>query len=707
MILQLLNPWMLLGAVALSAPILIHLLTRHTPQTVHFPTLRFLRRALARQSRLMRMRHLLLLLLRLFLLALLVAAFAKPVLKLPFQKLMVTRGRSATLLALDVSLSMGYTGSGTTPLSRAKAEAIKVLQSLQSRDRANVLLVSASSQSVAPQMTRDLNLLREGIESAEATMEEADFNAALERAADEFGREGAKAVQKELYVISDFQRTNWAPVRLEAVPPDVNLYLVDVDSELKANTAVTELRLRPSSPRVGDVVEVSCEVANYSPEPREIPVQFELAGEQRLSQRVLAPTFGSATALFRLRPNRAGDHEGLVSIPADHLKADNVRCVALRLLKGLSVLLLTDESPDDDTTSAFYLLRALNPRRNQEVSLRVTVVNGKQALTRDLTSADVVFVSNLDYLEADLAEKLLDYMTNNGSVLYFLGGGQAEAQLARLNAASSSGPITPFTVTDLVDLHGMGRGYVTWAEARFESPMLSLFRDPEHGDLSKLKFFKFRLVRDSDERAEVLLKYEDRTPAAARRRVGGGSFVLCNFSPHPQFSDMMKHEVFPPLLHELVKGALAEESASQDFRVGHVASTAFEDYGGSAQPSLAFSDPRGEQTTARWQRTGGRLSVLFETTPQPGFYRVRLNGREAAAAAVNVSPDESDLRELEGAELAAKQRMERHAYSVRADADPAHVERLRRGRELWHVFLLAALLVALAEHGVAWWMRTK
>ena len=69
--LELLTPWRLWGAGARAAPLLIHLLTRAAQRTVMFPTLQFLRRTLARQSKLLRLRHLVLLLLRMLLLALL------------------------------------------------------------------------------------------------------------------------------------------------------------------------------------------------------------------------------------------------------------------------------------------------------------------------------------------------------------------------------------------------------------------------------------------------------------------------------------------------------------------------------------------------------------------------------------------------------------------------------------------------------------
>ncbi len=74
------HPMMWFGIVALGIPVAIHLLTRRTPQDMVFPTLQFLRAAMARQSHLFRLRHILLLVLRTLLVLLLLLAFIKPVL---------------------------------------------------------------------------------------------------------------------------------------------------------------------------------------------------------------------------------------------------------------------------------------------------------------------------------------------------------------------------------------------------------------------------------------------------------------------------------------------------------------------------------------------------------------------------------------------------------------------------------------------------
>src|SRR2546423_1593294 len=58
---SLLHPAMLGSLAAISMPLLIHLLTRRSRRRLPLPTVRFLQRSIASQSRLVRSRHLILL----------------------------------------------------------------------------------------------------------------------------------------------------------------------------------------------------------------------------------------------------------------------------------------------------------------------------------------------------------------------------------------------------------------------------------------------------------------------------------------------------------------------------------------------------------------------------------------------------------------------------------------------------------------------
>jgi hypothetical protein len=72
------NPLFLIAGMAAAIPILLHLIKREHARKIEFPTLMFLRRISRKTIRYQKLRHLLLLLLRILALVLVVLAFMRP-----------------------------------------------------------------------------------------------------------------------------------------------------------------------------------------------------------------------------------------------------------------------------------------------------------------------------------------------------------------------------------------------------------------------------------------------------------------------------------------------------------------------------------------------------------------------------------------------------------------------------------------------------
>src|SRR5262249_30606293 len=124
-----LHPLLLGGLLLAGIPILLHLIMRQKPKRLPFPALRFLLQRHRTNQRSMRLRHLLLLALRIFLIAAMCLALARP--KLFSGMLDWTEGQPvAVVLLIDTSYSMQYTAGGKTRLEEAKVRADEILKDL-------------------------------------------------------------------------------------------------------------------------------------------------------------------------------------------------------------------------------------------------------------------------------------------------------------------------------------------------------------------------------------------------------------------------------------------------------------------------------------------------------------------------------------------------------------------------------------------------
>ena len=363
-----------------------------------------------------------------------------------------------------------------------------------------------------------------------------------------------------------------------------------------------------------------------------------------------------------------------------------------------TVVLLTDEALNGSPTGAYFLSRALNPVPDQPGGIRVLARHATELTEADLKTSDAVLLEAVTTMPADRLPMLANYVANGGTLLVFAGGPNFIGQMQALAHLGKNGDGLAFLPQSALDVSQRGKGYLTLTEARYDSPLLKLFKSPDAADLGKIHFTRLFLTTEPDKRAEVLLKYEDGTPAAARRNFGAGSILLCNFSTSPADSDLPRQEFFPPLLHEFLKGLTDRGSDRRELFPGGSASTTVD--ADQVRGSVACLDPNSEPERVTVDKPSG--GVIVERVDRIGFHAILANGQPVATLAVNPHPDESDLRAIDPRELQSK-RAKHAAYAVHAGAVGAasELDSLRHDRPLWPWCLLAVLLLLLLEHAVA------
>ena len=119
-----LTPLFLVALAGLAIPVLLHLIQRERKQVVQFPSLMFLRRIPYQSVRRRRIRHWLLLMMRLAALALVVMAFARPFFRGADPAAAAAGGAREVVVLIDRSYSMGYGDRWT----RAQAAARQAVQ---------------------------------------------------------------------------------------------------------------------------------------------------------------------------------------------------------------------------------------------------------------------------------------------------------------------------------------------------------------------------------------------------------------------------------------------------------------------------------------------------------------------------------------------------------------------------------------------------
>ena len=158
-----LNPWLLLGLAAVALPVILHLAMRRRPQRISFPAAHLVRQSNVAGGGRARLRHLLLMALRMLVLALFVIIMARPV--QPDSSISTVAGNAAAavVLCFDNSPSMAYTVGGRSRLDEAVEQADAVLAGLPAGSRAAI--VDLQSAGLVNQLQSDPAITRRDLQT--------------------------------------------------------------------------------------------------------------------------------------------------------------------------------------------------------------------------------------------------------------------------------------------------------------------------------------------------------------------------------------------------------------------------------------------------------------------------------------------------------------------------------------------------------------
>jgi hypothetical protein len=225
-------PVLLGGLVLAGVPILLHLIMRQKPKMLLFPAFRFLVQKHRTNQRKLRLRHLLLLILRVMLLVAICLALARPKLLQSGLNLSTDRPVAAVFL-FDTSYSMGYkTSDQVTRLEEAKKRGLELVDELPEGSRF-AILDSADAVLSRGEWLASRSQARERIKGLRPQAAGAAVSFRLEDAFRMFADlalgkedEARKDLPRLLCVFSDRTRASWDTGRLsylfgasDQVPP--------------------------------------------------------------------------------------------------------------------------------------------------------------------------------------------------------------------------------------------------------------------------------------------------------------------------------------------------------------------------------------------------------------------------------------------------------------------------------------------------------
>jgi len=595
---NLLFPAMLAGFAGLAVPIALHLIARSRFPVWDFPTIRLLRYEKRDNVFARKLVDPWQLLLRLLVIALLVAAMAR--IFLP--RLSAKPAPRNLVVVLDSSASMKMAAresSEDDPIStldQAKRIAARLLSEIALPSRCALITVGDEMSVVPMAPTPDAALL-----ALEPVVSGGGTGPGLVRAVAQSCEmiRGRREVKSQIVVLTDLRASAFrtrnqrdlqeiAEARSE-IGDALEIIVVDVGASDAENVAILDAYLRGDKARMNDDAHVITRVQNLGAEPQPAKLILTVAGKQEAAfhKLSLGPGEEAIVDLTSHVKHQLRSFASVVLQESDAVMHDNVFSVPFVVVPVRKVLIVNGASEVDRSTSmsifggfggeeeleeevidgARIMQYVLNPAEQLEGNLAGTglkpkVITPEKLAGETLSSYHVVILYDVNELPGQAAKDFYTYVRSGRSVLIICSAqtnpvdfndnlANPEAEYGALSPAKigvEQGFSTPIGLRLSNGSESATNGAVSYTPG----PWLAPFRNQRQGGIRVIRIAKAREIRNIENGANVLLQGTGGQALAVEAKRGEGRVVLFGFGVELSRGNIAMTKAFPLLTWRLI-----------------------------------------------------------------------------------------------------------------------------------------------------------
>lgn len=685
-----LNPAVLLGLLAASIPILIHLLNLRKLKRVEFSSLMFLKELQKNQIRKIKLKQWLLLLIRVMIVILLVTAFARPTLESAIIGGTASTVKTTAIFIIDDSFSMEVLEPNGSRFNITKNIVKELLSNLKEGDDASIIYLS-DKDGDEKQSSKNISEMSNQISGKNISFVSGSVHNAFAAAAKLL--DNSQNFAKEIYFISDFQKTNEDAQKVysdfgKVFNERVKLFLFRFDEKDINNLSIDSLRLNTQLFEKNKPVSISAFVNNHSAQKIDNRVISLFINGERSAQKGFTINGGSSAEII-LEGNikSSGFNKIIVETEEDELNADNKKYISFFLPEKINALVAVEKSGDEKFITA--LLNAFG-----ENSVDYSVKNISQINSSMLKDFDLVYLIGA---RDEISSSIKSYAQNGGGVFLFP---SSVSDINSLNIFMSSLSIPLFKQKIIVD--DENGSDIFFAETDFNHPIFqNLFENKKEKEIESPTFTSyFQIPRTAG--INNIISMPDRSAFLAEHKLGKGKLFILNVSPTMEHSNLPLKSVFVTMLIKSMFYLSIKENTDNSAQTGD---ELFIELSNFPQRKIRVISPSQNEEFINESANEGKNIYGYSKTFEPGFYKFFSGNELKDLRVINGNANESQQ------EYFSKDDFEKYLDEINFKGNKNWIDissnfseeitRARFGSELWKIFLIAALLFALLEMFVA------
>lgn len=662
---------MLYGLFALAIPIMVHLFNFRRHKLVYFSDTSLLQSLKQETARTNRLKHLLVLLMRLLAITALVLAFARPY--FPTGKNVQQSENELVMLYLDNSVSMQMAGVEGSLLDDARKSALEIIDFF-GPDKNFILLTNSFSPRHERPMNRDEAKQQLTFVSADAPPVQADE--ILKRAKSisaKFDQE-----KTSLFLLSDFQKSAFKSLN-PTTDSSLMLYLLPFSALNKANVYIDSCWLESPVVQVDMAVTLNVRLRNEGDEIlKGMALRLEAGGKTLAIANTDIDAWSERLLQLSFVPESSGNFNAQLSISDYPIVFDDTYYINLKVASRVKVLELFEENPNESLVFLFQGDTLFNLDQRNILQFDI------QSLSR----YNLVVAPYSTGLSDGLKAALIDYAEGGGALVL-----QAPLQKQPSTESLESG--LQMQISPLIDTASTRINRIMTEHPFFQDVFSKV---PANADFPTVnQHFQLR----NNPSAAVLIQLLNGNPFLTIQEAGQGTIFHLAVNLDEKWSGLTTSSLFAPLVIRMAFWGDTRNTLAYEIGLDRLVPLKFELDNTDAVLTVKGINFNFEFIPGVENRGQQLLLNMADQLPQAGFYEIFSGDSLVSQMAWNESRKESEMQFFSEDEIQALF-VEKGYGLVKTLATNQPVSHSSLSADLhqanaWWWFIVAALLFLITE----------
>lgn len=664
-------PHFLFAFFALLIPIFIHLFNFRKYRSEHFSNVKLLKDILLKTKKESRLKHYIVLILRILAISALVLAFAQPF--IPNHNIKSQKGNLVSIF-IDNSFSMEANSKNGSFLKEATDAAKKVVNEFSYND--DFILITHDFSAKQSQILNKDEILNE-IEMIQISPKSQNFSD-IWKFNKNIGSYSHKSNSLHYY-ISDFQKNF---VDFSALKKDTSGYnfLIPIKTEDVSNVSIDSCWFLSPVFKLGYQVTLNVRIKNYSEtEVVKLPVKLYINNVQKSLNAVDIKPQSYADCQLNYTVNSIGNQTAYIEINDAPIHFDDRFYFVYNVTNNSSVVAISDNNSN----------RYLNALYGKDSLFVYHNLNLNQINYDLLKTANLVVLDQIKTLSTGLQDELQKYIQSGGHLLVF----PAETiDLPSWNSFSKKNNIPEY---QLLQSTSLKVNQLNIESIYFKGAVAS-----DYKDFDMPAILKYYSIFNKSISGEPIMTLENGDPLLSVYDIGKGKVFLSSVAMNDNFGNAHKNALFFVPLHNI---ALMAQMQSKFYHIIGVDEQIVIN-----KPNLGAEDVftikamnSSVEFIPEMNNFGNEVALYFHSqVEKDGFYTVLQDEDTAAIAAFNFNRSESDLTYYSEEEL---EKISEDSYNKISLLDyqtkdfSKEVSEKLNGKPLWRWFIYLSLFFLLSE----------